>query len=46
VLSLAAEGKYLQRIAGVFSLDDVQRAHAVMEQGKHIGKFVIDPCSE
>lgn len=43
VLRLAAKGIYSQRIARVFSLDEIAHAHALMEQGEHIGKFVVNP---
>lgn len=43
VLAGFADGSYRQHIGGVFRLDDVQRAHAEMEQGRHIGKLVMVP---
>jgi NADPH:quinone reductase len=36
-------GNYQLPIAGTFSLQDVGNAQAVMETGKHIGKFILIP---
>jgi NADPH:quinone reductase len=36
-------GKFHQQIAKVYSLSEVQQAHAEMETGKHIGKLVLVP---
>ncbi len=43
VLRCAAQGIYAQKIARVFALDEIQEAHAIMEQRDHIGKFVLNP---
>ncbi|MGB9691279.1 MAG: zinc-dependent alcohol dehydrogenase family protein [Candidatus Sumerlaeaceae bacterium] len=43
VLNLAAQGIFLQKIAGAFALEQVREAHATMEKAEHIGKFVLIP---
>jgi NADPH:quinone reductase-like Zn-dependent oxidoreductase len=43
ILDRVAEGTYQLPIAETFSLRNVQQAHAVMEAGKHIGKFILVP---
>ncbi len=36
-------GAYRQHLAARYPLDDVQKAHTLMAQGKHIGKMVLLP---
>ncbi len=36
-----AAGDYRQALAGTYALADVQRAHAEMEAGRHVGKLVL-----
>lgn len=36
-------GDYRQTLAARFALQDVQKAHAVMERGGHVGKMVLVP---
>ncbi|MEM1211197.1 MAG: zinc-binding dehydrogenase [Planctomycetota bacterium] len=43
VLDGFANGTYTQHLAGTFPLADVQRAHTVMAQNRHIGKLVLVP---
>lgn len=43
VLNRVADGTYQLPIAGTFPLKEVQRAHATMEAGKHIGKLILIP---
>lgn len=43
ILQQFAAGRYAQRMAGTFKLDDVQRAHTEMEAGRHVGKFALVP---
>ncbi|MBZ0255859.1 zinc-dependent alcohol dehydrogenase family protein [bacterium] len=43
ILDGFASGAFKQRIAQTFSLDEVRKAHEVMERGDHIGKFVLAP---
>ena len=38
-----ADGSLVQHIGGRYPLDEVQRAHREMEQGRHIGKLVLVP---
>ncbi len=38
-----ANGSYSQPVAEKFPLDLVQEAHRKMEQGQHIGKFILIP---
>jgi NADPH:quinone reductase-like Zn-dependent oxidoreductase len=45
ILRLVARGELQQRVARVFLLEQIQEAHAEMERGAHIGKFVITPCT-
>lgn len=46
ILRLVARGELQQRVARVFPLEQIQEAHAEMERGAHIGKFVITPCTD
>ncbi len=43
ILDGFARGVYRQHLGGVFPLQEVQRAHATMERGEHIGKLVLVP---
>ncbi|BAC89890.1 zinc-dependent alcohol dehydrogenase family protein [Gloeobacter violaceus] len=43
VLDRFADGTYALPIAGIFPLRDVREAHARMERGAHIGKFILVP---
>lgn len=43
ILDAFEGGKFQQQIAKTYPLAEVQRAHAEMEQGKHIGKLVLVP---
>ena len=43
ILRRFADGTFHQKLAGTYPLSDVQRAHAEMEQGSHIGKLVLIP---
>ncbi|NER82057.1 MAG: zinc-binding dehydrogenase [Leptolyngbya sp. SIO1D8] len=43
VLDRIADGTYQLPIAGTFPLQEVQRAHATMAAGKHIGKLILIP---
>lgn len=43
ILDGFATGRYRQRIARTFKLDQVRAAHEYMEQGAHIGKLVLVP---
>lgn len=43
ILQRVGDGTYKIRVAMEFPLDDVQRAHAEMEKGNHIGKLVLVP---
>ena len=43
ILQRIASGQYVQRMAGTYALDDVQRAHTEMESGQHIGKLALVP---
>lgn len=43
ILSGTEAGRYRMHIGGRFKLDDVQKAHAQMEKGKHVGKLVLVP---
>lgn len=43
VLERVADGTYALPVADTFPLRDVQQAHAVMEQGQHIGKLILIP---
>jgi D-arabinose 1-dehydrogenase-like Zn-dependent alcohol dehydrogenase len=41
VLDLAAEGKITMPIEEVFELEDMARAHELLDSGKHLGKIVV-----
>ncbi len=43
ILERVADGRYKLPIARTFNLRDVQHAHEVMEQGRHIGKLLLVP---
>lgn len=43
ILDRFADGTFAQHLGGRYPLADVQRAHAEMEQGRHIGKLVLVP---
>ena len=43
ILKNVANGTYQLPIADSFALEDVQAAHNAMEQGDHIGKYVLRP---
>ena len=43
ILDGFASGTFRQSTSRVFPLDDVQKAHAYMERGQHIGKLVLIP---
>jgi NADPH2:quinone reductase len=43
ILDRFADGTFSQHVGGTFALDDVRRAHEVMEQSRHIGKLVLLP---
>jgi NADPH:quinone reductase-like Zn-dependent oxidoreductase len=41
VLELAAAGKITMPIEAVFELEDMARAHELLDSGKHVGKIVV-----
>lgn len=43
VLDRFIDGTYALPVAKVFSLEDVQQAHRMMEAGQHIGKLILIP---
>lgn len=43
ILQRFIDGTFVQHVAEVYPLSEVQRAHEAMEQGKHIGKLVLVP---
>ena len=43
VLDRVADGTYVLPVAETFALRDVQKAHAVMAAGDHIGKLILLP---
>jgi len=43
ILDGFARGLYRLPVAGTFPFSDVVRAHATMEEGRHIGKFILIP---
>ena len=43
ILENVAAGSYQLPVAEQFSLTQVREAHAKMEQGKHVGKFILVP---
>lgn len=43
ILQKIEDGRYRQHIDRIFSLDQVQQAHAYMERGEHVGKLVLVP---
>ena len=43
VLSNIVSGTYTLPVAQQFSLDNVREAHRTLEQGNHIGKFILVP---
>lgn len=43
ILDRLADGAFVQHVGGRYRLDEVRRAHAEMEQGRHIGKLVLIP---
>ena len=43
ILQAFEEGAYRQRVASVYFLDEVRRAHEEMAKGAHIGKMVLIP---
>jgi len=43
ILENVANGTYQLPIASEFALEEVQAAHTAMEQGTHIGKYVLRP---
>lgn len=45
ILDNVATGNYQMPIAGAFMLEQVQTAHAEMEKGNHIGKYILTPCT-
>ena len=46
ILQNVAAGVYQMPIAEKFSIDRVAEAHRVMEQGGHIGKFILSPSEQ
>lgn len=44
ILSKFADGTFRQHLGGRYAFDDVQRAHAEMQQGDHVGKLVLVPA--
>jgi len=43
ILDRLADGEFKLRVARTFALNDVRRAHEVMEKGDHVGKLVLVP---
>ncbi|QNN21986.1 zinc-binding dehydrogenase [Planctomycetales bacterium ZRK34] len=43
IIKKVADGTYRLPIAQRFTLDEVQHAHEVMQQGAHLGKMIITP---
>ena len=43
ILEGFADGSYKQHVDGTYKLADVQKAHAEMQKGVHIGKLVLIP---
>jgi NADPH:quinone reductase len=41
IVSRAAAGSYQAKPAKVFSFDEIQAAHQLMESGKGVGKIVV-----
>ena len=44
ILKNVADGTYQMPIAGKFSIDQVREAHQSLEQGDHIGKYILLPA--
>lgn len=46
ILKNVAAGIYQMPLAGKFSIDQIVEAHRAMEQGDHIGKYVLLPSRD